>query len=356
MSDPRAGLPGASQLEQLFLCPGSWRAQQGLPEEPREDAETGRRIHQWLAGAPVALTPAEAAVAHACQAQRRQLLRPLAAAPDPVEYVEHRFWLRDEFGHAAMSGQADYATVRGRRALLIDYKTGRGGVTASPRNPQLMALAVMLAEERPELEEILTAIVQPALADAPGCAVYDPPALARARATIGRALATARAGDAPLRAGPRQCQYCRAKARCPAARALIETLALRPAPAAAEPVGNDQLAQWLERCGAAEQVIEALRVEARRRLAEGQDIPGWTLKPGAWRERVTDAPGVFARLAARGVTAAEFAAICAVTKTALKTLLQEKTGARGPALAAALDAVLDGLTEAKPAAPTLTRV
>ncbi len=437
--DPRLGLPSASRLEQLRLCPGSGRAQQGLAEVPREDAASGRRIHQWLAGHATPLTPAELETAQACRAQQRQLLARFTASqpaaesvtgdawpktnrkpgtllpeasknaaisrasaiakmlssptstvnartssnlkrkcghtqgpsggriahiepgtllcarvdsPMDEEFVEHRFWLRDDARRAVMSGQADWVVIRGRRALIVDFKTGHGAVTASPRNPQLMALAVMLAGERPELEEILTAIIQPAVSEAPLCAVYDRPALAHARTAILRTLDAARAADAPLVAGPHQCQYCRAKAQCPAARELLGALAV---PASLEPVTNPQLAQLLARCGTAEQTIAALRAEARRRLEAGQEIPGWRLKPGAWRERVLDARAVFDRLTAWGVTASEFTALCAVTKTALKTLLQEKAGLRGAALEAALASVLEGLTESHPTAPTLVQ-
>lgn len=435
--DPRLGLPSASRLEQLRLCPGSGRAQQGLAEVPREDAASGRRIHQWLAGHATPLTPAELETAQACRAQQRQLLARFTASqpaaevgpvvnatktnrkpgtllpeapkntalstvipkslsssslitegerlscrkrkcnrkqagsdgrfthiepgtllrarvdsPMDEEFVEHRFWLLDDARRPVMSGQADWVVIRGRRALIVDFKTGHGAVTASPRNPQLMALAVMLAGERPELEEILTAIIQPAVSEAPLCAVYDRPALAHARTAIGRTLDAARAADAPLVAGPHQCQYCRAKAQCPAARELLGALAV---PASLEPVTNPELAQLLARCGAAEQTIAALRAEARRRLEAGQEIPGWRLKPGAWRERVLDARAVFDRLTAWGVTANEFTALCAVTKTNLKTLLQEKAGLRGAALEAALASVLEGLTESHPTAPTLVQ-
>lgn len=365
--DARAGLPSASRLEQIMLCPGSWRAQQGLAEEPREDALVGRRIHQWLAGARPGLSDEEQAIADACRGQQERLARRLwgeAGGGAAAEYAERRFWLHDDRRAAAMSGQVDYAVVRGRRALLVDYKTGHGRVTPAARNPQLLALAVMLAEAHEELEEVTGAIVQPAVSGTPQCGVFDAPSLTRSRALILEALEAARRPDAPCHPGDRQCQYCRAKARCAAAGGMVETLATVPARGLAgaasreplaEPVSNEQLSLWLERCGAAEDVIAALRAEARRRIEAGQGVPGWRLVPGVLRERVVDVPGLAARLAAQGVAPEAFLAGCAVTKLALKALLKEKTGAKGLALETALDALLDGLTEAKPTAPQLAR-
>ena len=365
VADARAGLPSASHMERIMLCPGSWRAQQGLADEPREDAVVGRRVHQWLAGVRLGLSDEEQAMADACRGQQERLSRRLwgedGAGGGTVEYAERRFWLHDDGLAAAMSGQVDYAAVRGRRALIVDFKTGHGRVTPGVRNPQLMALAVMLAEAHADLEEITGAIVQPAVSPTPRCGVFDAPALAQSRALILEALETARRPDAPCQPGERQCQYCRAKARCAAAERMVETLALVPTQglaaaaheAPAEPVTNERLAGWLDRCGAAEDVIAALRAEARRRIEAGQRVPGWRLVPGVLRERVVNVPGLVSRLAAQGVSQEAFLATCAVTKIALKALLKEKTGTKGMALEAALDAVLDGLTEAKPTAPQL---
>ena len=53
MSDERNSKPSASSMERYALCPGSWAAEQGIPDQTSEDATTGNRIHAWLAGETV---------------------------------------------------------------------------------------------------------------------------------------------------------------------------------------------------------------------------------------------------------------------------------------------------------------
>lgn len=49
---------------------------------------------------------------------------------------------------------------QGATALIVDYKTGRGEVTPSKRNLQLLALAVLLKENYPKVRKVHAAILQ----------------------------------------------------------------------------------------------------------------------------------------------------------------------------------------------------
>ena len=53
MSDERKNLPSASSMERYMLCPGSWAAEKGQPEQASSDADSGNRIHAALAGEAV---------------------------------------------------------------------------------------------------------------------------------------------------------------------------------------------------------------------------------------------------------------------------------------------------------------
>lgn len=357
--DEREGKPSASGIERLTLCPGSWLAEQGLPDEKSDVAERGDRIHLWLAkeaaGDPVPELPDdELELALRCQEQRLELGRSLFGTADSIS-IERRFRVLDDYGNTVATGQADFVSFTGKRALIVDYKTGRGEVTESPRNPQLMTLAVAVDDETMwNAEEIIVAIIQPDASTKPLCASYDRAALSAARETVLRAVNDAMTPHAPRVPGEKQCKYCRAKAHCPAAHENIKTLAVTTIQPA-EMVTSEEIAALLDRCGAAEKVIGAIRAEAKRRLTEGQVVPGWKLKPGVEREKIVNVNGVFANMVAKGATAEEFAGICSVTKTELKALLKAKTGAKGKALDAELDAVLAGMCEVKITAPSLVR-
>ncbi|HEX7652550.1 MAG TPA: DUF2800 domain-containing protein, partial [Verrucomicrobiae bacterium] len=167
---------------------------------------------------------------------------------------------------------------------------------------------------------------------------------------------------APRVAGPVQCQFCRAKAVCPEARAAALSLTDIPpnvsltvsAAEAAAQFTPEMLGQFLERAVVAEGVIAACREEARRRLNAGEIIPGWRLKPGQQRETITDPQACFDRCHRRGVPLIAFLSAIAVKKCDLKELLRQATGLRGQALEAELDHVVDGITEVNLTQPMLT--
>ena len=84
--DPRLGLPSASSMHRVAQCPGSvalsnsLRASGKLYECRDPDAESGTRIHQWLAsefigGEPVALDARELPVALKCAQLRETLIK-----------------------------------------------------------------------------------------------------------------------------------------------------------------------------------------------------------------------------------------------------------------------------------------
>jgi len=101
-------------------------------------------------------------------------------------------------------------------------------------------------------------------------------------------------------------------------------------------------------------VIEACRSEARRRLAEGDAIEGWTLKDGAVRESITDSEKVASRFLELG-TYEQLAPAITLNKAKLKEAIKTATGFKGQQLTAKLDALLDGCT-ANPSNGTSPRV
>jgi hypothetical protein len=156
------------------------------------------------------------------------------------------------------------------------------------------------------------------------------------------------------------CKYCKGKPYCKEARELAVAPPLTDAPAGITPdaiavtLTNQTLAAFLDRAAQAEAVIEACRSEARRRLAEGDAIEGWTLKDGAVRETITDSEKVASRFLQLG-TYEQLAPAIALNKAKLKEAIKTATGFKGQQLTAKLEALLDGCTESKTSQPTLTK-
>ena len=209
MNDERGDLPSASNAARYAACPGSHRACIGLKDEPSEDSRRGDRIHAWLQArrSPGSVTAFdidadELDVATRCQRQADELIAEHVPTADRT-LVETRLW-----DHVlAWSGKADLVVIDGSKALVIDYKTGRGDVEDATGNLQLRALAVLAARiPGTWIERVVVAIVQP-LAGPPSVARYTLADLKQAEDEIEAIMANANATGQPRTPGP-WCQYC----------------------------------------------------------------------------------------------------------------------------------------------------
>jgi len=353
MSDERQNKPSASSMERYQLCPGSWNAEQGIQEETSADAEMGNRIHAVLAGETVTppLTDDEERTMEACRSQAQALLDTLLPHRDEM-HLERRYWWNGEW-----SGKPDVVaidTLQGH-AVVIDYKTGRGDVTEAAGNMQLRSLAVLVsAEHWPE--RVTVAIVQP-LAGAVSVCEYGPDELMKAHEEVAGIVSSIHWPEATRHPSSKACKYCKAKAKCPEALALAESAPLAVSRDGRELViSPDRIAEFLGHVPAIEAVVEAVKAKARRMLEAGETVPGWTLKPGAERETITDPTTVYNRASAAGVNSEAFMACVSVTKTKLKDAVKLATGEKGKALDARMETILAGCTETKAAAPSLAKV
>ena len=361
--DERRNLPSASRIERLMLCPGSWTLEQSLPRPPGDDApspdaDRGRRIHAALADEPnitlSALSDDERDVADRCRLLADDLARQTGMADADFIIVERRFWLTNDELERVFSGKPDRVTIKGREALIVDFKTGNVGAEDATANAQLRALAVLLADAF-DLDSCRVVIVQPLVTPQVSTAFYNADDLKQARAELLAVLAAAMDEAAPRLAGESQCRFCTAKAVCTEAQervlAVARTRGQRP------PMMPDKLAVMLDACVEAERVIDAVRDYARSVLAlDCGVIPGWTLKPGRVTDTITNPQAVFDAAQRRGVTQEQFLKCVNIGKAALKAELKTATGAKGKALDAEFDALLDGNTETKTGNPVLTRV
>lgn len=349
----RQNKPSASSMERYQLCPGSWSAEQGIPEETSADAEMGNRIHAVLAGETVTppLTDDEERTMEACRSRADALLDAILPHRDEM-HMERRYWWGKQWSGKPDVVAVDCAFAEG---LIIDYKTGRGDVASAEGNMQLRALAILVAVEH-QLEKVTVAIVQPLVGEVSTCA-YDARHLKQARLEICGIIDGIQKPDAPRNPSSKACKYCKAKAQCPEALALAESAPLAVSRDGRELViSPERIAEFLGQIPAIEAVVEAVKAKARRILEDGGTVPGYTLKPGAERETITDPTTVFNRAAAAGVKSEAFMGCVSVTKTKLKDAVKAATGEKGKALDARMESILAGCTETKAAAPSLAKV
>ena len=364
MSDERGDLPSASNAARYAACPGSHRACIGLPDESSEDSRRGDRIHAWLEKRRSTrqedgsvnifdLDGEDLDLAHRCEVAANNLIAEHVPHAEKT-LVETRFW---DF-YRTWSGKADLVVIDGTKALVIDYKTGRGDVEDATGNLQLRALAVFVASiPGTWIDDVVVAIVQP-LAGPPSVARYTIEDLEKAEEEIEAIMAKANATGQPRNPGP-WCQYCRASGtdRCPESVANMAAVALHPGFYA---TNYSTAASLLDACDAAEVAIDNIRKHAKAALQAGGTIPGWTLKPGTVRETITDPELVAGRFSAlsNDTEAARKAFLRAVTvsKGKLKDAAREITGAKGKALDDTVARLVERATEATLTAPTLARV
>lgn len=365
MSDERQGLPSASSAARYAVCPGSFLLEQQVtePEVSSSDATTGNRIHAVLAGENlhkypqdlIVLTSEESEIVDRCSQQETILIRSLFNTKPERTIRERRFWSYDADWNRLWSGKPDVVHNVGNRALIADYKTGRGSVEHATGNLQLRALAVLIDEYWEGTEEITVAIIQP-LAGEPSTCTYNREDLDQARVQINDLMSRVKRPGQPRVPSTEACKYCKAKPICPEAQAVVETLPATVQKESGEIVMSpEQVARFLEVAPLAEAVIESVRGKARRILEAGGTIPGWKLKPGSIRESITKPEIVFGRFVQAGGTQEQFVQAISVTKTKLKDAVKSATGTKGRELDTKLEGILEGCTEAKQTAPSLVQ-
>ena len=90
----RKGLPSASYMEQIALCPESFQAQMQYPDSTSFAAERGNRIHAYLEGQDIELNMEEMECAQELEHKRDELVKRIFPDAKKLKMVkEVRLWL-----------------------------------------------------------------------------------------------------------------------------------------------------------------------------------------------------------------------------------------------------------------------
>lgn len=354
----RGDKPSASSLHRIWLCPGSFLAERGLPETTSAEASSGTAIHEALAtGNPSELGEKQMDMFLSIMRQRDEVLKRFQDDRGPSKVVlrdDRRLWSWDR----SFSGLPDFvARAEDGALLVVDYKTGPMPVEPPQTNWQMRGLVSLLVDEF-NAGVVRAAIIQP-LCGKPKEFDFFGPTLQNAwnepRLLANDALDRTKASRRPH---PDACRYCRANGteRC---RESVESMARL---AVVDPettwVGMpvETKAKLYAAALAAEQCAEKIRQAVRSDLLAGVEIPGLALKDGVERRSISDINLVAGRLMDMGVQSDDLVGACSLPVRAVEKLARRATGTSGAELARVVVAVLEGAVEVKKTAPTVTRI
>lgn len=371
--DERRGCTSASNAAADSLCGARHLAQRGKPRVETEDAGTGRRIHEALAtGKTDGLNVDERRTFELClEVERKKLIeffgddapKAIAFREDVKDPAKSRLWVTvlgpagQKYEHSC---RCDVIYRLQERALIIEYKTLFGEVPDSPRNLQLRDQQVLVRGNMAITGDIGVCVIQPAVTMDPQICVYTPDDSKRAEQQMfARVVASNDPSSQPV-AGEVQCKFCLAKKSCKAY--LQYSGALVPAMLTVLDVEMEQWtpehrAKAMDLLKPAQDLLDLIKEFIRDGLAADPNFcPGYTLKPGAVIETITNPQGVFDRFTKLGGTLEQFMPAVRLNKTALKESLADLTGAKGKKLDAAMATLTDGFTESKRNSPSIKRI
>lgn len=326
--DERMGLPSASGLQRLAMCPGSWRAEKACPAgEESDDSLMGTRLHQHMEDDTTPGDPEEAEAVNWCRNTEYRLRDRYLSAPDnqpPVDAADIReIRMIDKQGQ--FSGKPDCVLIAGHKALVIDYKFGRSLAPAAGNNLQLAALAVLVHQHCTEIKTVYTAILQPYVSrQDPKVCRYDEQQLVAAEKYIRGVIAASQVDDAPLRPSHAACKYCRAQASCPATSLQVRTVCALDLNAAWEQWSPAKRREAYDIAKMARKWADAVTQKIETDLRAEVEIPGLVLGAGRKSFVITNPAAAFTTLSTLmtdTITAEAYTACCKVGVTDLDKLV-----------------------------------
>lgn len=323
--DERQGLPSASGMQRLFLCPGSWNAERKCPVyEESDDAALGTMLHACMEQGTTPENPEDAEAVAWCRETEKALcekyLGMMENWGDVQTLREIRLFERDRL----FSGKPDMVAIWNRKAFVVDYKFGRIPVSPAECNLQLSALAVLVMD-RCEVDEAFVCILQPyASRKEPAVCRYTRKGVEQARAFFQTCIKLAQDEHAPLKPSEKACRYCRAQSSCPAVSLALVNVTSGDLTATWEQWTPEKRREAYDLAKLAKKWAASVEGKVKADLRAEVEIPGLVLAPGKKAFTVTDPAAAFNvlhELFPDRIGAAEFTAVCKVGITELDKLV-----------------------------------
>jgi hypothetical protein len=354
----RRGLPTASPWASYELCAGKFQLEQEANRIGQSahvsspEADSGTRIHAWLAVEKVELTESEATTAANLKERGDWQVERIFEGREYKQLREKRLWLNLD-GKPALSGRFDVVTYTNDLALLQDYKSGFREPDLAEQNAQLKVLAVLIALNLPTVKEVVVQIISGPYGVTE--ARYSLGELSAAYEEIVKTLKAINAPDAPFSPSPEACKHCGAKLIC---QALKDTVIgpLTRLQMSALPADGPRAAKLLDEV----EILAGLLKEIKKFYATKFEdptytIPGYAMAPGAAVREVTNWHVARKRLE-EFIDEKDLAASETYSITDIEKALARKLKIKAKEAKVKLNEILSGLIEEKQNSPSLRRV
>ena len=286
----------ASGAHRWMACPGSVAAEDGLPDRSSSFAEEGTIAHELmekiLANQGVRLNPYKWEMIEAVTVYVNYVSS-LRKYGEDYLFVERRVdfseWVPDGFG------TADTIIVNDEVIHIIDLKYGKGVQVFAENNPQAQLYALGAYAEfgfLTDAKKVRISIVQPRL-DHISEWELSVTELLKFGETVRQAAADTQNADAKRVPGIKQCQFCKAKATCPALYKLTADTLMADFDQLDEiiPVNkltDDQMRAAIENRPLIEAWLSAVENLAKERIANGNGFAGYKLVEGRANRKWAD--------------------------------------------------------------------
>ncbi|CAB4241103.1 Protein of unknown function DUF2800 [uncultured Caudovirales phage] len=274
-------------------CPGSVTLSEGLGDKSSSAASEGTMMHAFSAlcleddidakyyvgitddETGLTLTEAQAVDVQTYVDHVRDIVR----ATGGTLLVEQRLpigWMTNEEG---AHGTADAVVVTPNELIVVDAKFGRGIEVDAEENPQLLMYAAAAYDEHKiayDFKTIRLVISQPRLGAAPEWSLTVEQLVNFISEVIYAADKTREDTEVYVPSS-KACQWCRAKAICPAIKTQVLDAFDEVQP---ETATEDGLAKVMSMAGMIEAWIKSIRAEVERRLLAGEPVTGYKLVQG----------------------------------------------------------------------------
>lgn len=199
-----------------------------------------------------------------------------------------------------LSGTADVIAWNDKTSTLViaDLKTGRGFVDADSDQMKIYAIGAM-RKLKTEFDNIELAIIQPHHGEPRTHKISFKELNDWTLDNLTPAIKSVINKTTEPTPSDKACQWCPAKATCPAHISNFNEVAAQPAINA---LSDDDLAAMLSKVDMVESYIKALREYATTRIKDGSVIRGWQMQPKRAIRKWIDEESAYAALLKAGLT------------------------------------------------------
>lgn len=210
----------ASKLEASSLCPAYFQANQRFAWQGDRDSANEGTIRHEIEENQVPLDEIDDDERRKCAYRSRLAIQEcrekVFGSEDGVITREARYWYEDLW-----SGQLDYMETLGVNVFIADYKTLHGSHTPAPNNIQLLAQAVLVIKNHPEVENVFAALIEPFNDPTYTTVKYTRKFLEEKAMWFEEVAKRAYSKDPDQVPGGKQCKWCSALYVCSSARSHL---------------------------------------------------------------------------------------------------------------------------------------